>query len=774
MRLVLSLLLILSVPLSFKAIAEDAAQEVLVRAIGAEYASRFELLQKPSSGENDWFEISVKDNTIYVTGNSPVALSKGAYDFIRRNHYGVITWEGANVSIPSELQDREYPRVTSSMPLRMYINPVTYGYTMAWWTWERWEKELDWMALHGINMPVALLGQEAIWQEVWEDIGIERSKLGDYHTGPAFLPWFRMGNIYEHFGPLPQSWIERDKVLQQKIIGRMKHLGMRPIVPAFSGHVPPYFEQLYPESKTYRLENWGGLESEKASILLDPKDPMFTNIGRLFLERYESAYGKADLFLADSFNEMLPPVSEDNKIEELSEYGEAIYRSIKEYDPTATWVVQGWTFGHQSAFWGSDATRSFFSKVPKDNLLMLNYGEDRYPLWERLDAFYGYQWTYGYVHNYGGQQALFGDMNFYYEEYVDLMDSPGKGNLVGYGALPEGIENNSIVYEYIFDVPWGGTDVPVEDWVNVYLSNRYGKTTEKVEQAWRIAQENTYSLKEWRGVTDGPWMNWINDNIINRYGHIAELLIPLYSYVSGFFAPESEEKEKGKPTGLGYGTYVHNNRPTMSDIDTSHYIGNPESLRHVIGLLLDEEPSYADSELYYYDIVDFAQHYVAYRADVHLAQAGALYKSGDFERGDSEFSITKDLLAKLEQLQVVTGGSFTQWCEDAVSLAATDEERVLYLQNAKAQITIWGGDRLKDYASKSWSGLLLDFYVPRWEMFIENYKKNKEDFDSATAQDMLIEWEEGWVRAPGIPQSPQELSRMETLALVRGLIVESQ
>lgn len=40
--------------------------------------------------------------------------------------------------------------------------------TFAWWDWERWEKEIDWMALQGINMPLAFTGQEAIWQKVFK------------------------------------------------------------------------------------------------------------------------------------------------------------------------------------------------------------------------------------------------------------------------------------------------------------------------------------------------------------------------------------------------------------------------------------------------------------------------------------------------------------------------------------------------------------------------------------------------------------------------------
>jgi hypothetical protein len=40
--------------------------------------------------------------------------------------------------------------------------------SFVWWDWERWEKEVDWMALQGINLPLAFTGQEAIWQKVFK------------------------------------------------------------------------------------------------------------------------------------------------------------------------------------------------------------------------------------------------------------------------------------------------------------------------------------------------------------------------------------------------------------------------------------------------------------------------------------------------------------------------------------------------------------------------------------------------------------------------------
>jgi alpha-N-acetylglucosaminidase len=62
------------------------------------------------------------------------------------------------------------------------------------------------------------------------------------------------------------------------------------------------------------------------------------------------------------------------------------------------------------------------------------------------------------------------------------------------------------------------------------------------------------------------------------------------------------------------------------------------------------------------------------------------------------------------------------WLEAAKAMARTDAERALYEKNARTQITYWGPDNptteLHDYANKEWSGLLSDFYLPRWEMFI--------------------------------------------------------
>ena len=49
---------------------------------------------------------------------------------------------------------------TSWATYRYLFNAVTFSYTTAWYDWPQWEYLLDWASLHGINLPLAISGQE--------------------------------------------------------------------------------------------------------------------------------------------------------------------------------------------------------------------------------------------------------------------------------------------------------------------------------------------------------------------------------------------------------------------------------------------------------------------------------------------------------------------------------------------------------------------------------------------------------------------------------------
>ena len=48
----------------------------------------------------------------------------------------------------------------SWVPWRYLFNSVSFSYEMAWWDWPQWEYIIDWASLQGINLPLAIGGQE--------------------------------------------------------------------------------------------------------------------------------------------------------------------------------------------------------------------------------------------------------------------------------------------------------------------------------------------------------------------------------------------------------------------------------------------------------------------------------------------------------------------------------------------------------------------------------------------------------------------------------------
>lgn len=53
-----------------------------------------------------------------------------------------------------------------------------------------------------------------------------------------------MGNMRGWGGPITQTWLNDQLILQHKILDRMRALGMIPVLPGFAGHVPEALSRL--------------------------------------------------------------------------------------------------------------------------------------------------------------------------------------------------------------------------------------------------------------------------------------------------------------------------------------------------------------------------------------------------------------------------------------------------------------------------------------------------------------------------------------------------
>ncbi len=353
-----------------------AAHGVLTRLLGPR-SGEFEMGWAPGEDNHDAYEISASQGRIRLRGSSVSALCRGAYAYLRQTCNAMVTWSGQHLDLPVRFPDLPHSRVVCPYEYVQYYNVCTFGYTTAFWSWKQWERELDWMALHGVNMALAMEGQEAIWQKVWMRLGVSRAELDHYFTGPAQLPWHRMGNINNFDGPLPQDWIDRHKDLQKRILGRMKELGICPIVPGFSGSVPQGFKRLYPKVATF-TELWERSKPRQTkTFLVDPAEAdIYKKIGREFIREYSAEYGPTSHYLVDTFNEMTVPTQPGHKYADVARFARSVYEGIIAGNPDGIWVMQSWICRNDPNFWDDQTLKAFLSQIPNDRMIVLDYSSD--------------------------------------------------------------------------------------------------------------------------------------------------------------------------------------------------------------------------------------------------------------------------------------------------------------------------------------------------------------------------------------------------------------
>src|SRR5690606_12206811 len=135
------------------------------------------------------------------------------------------------------------------------------------------------------------------------------------------------------------------QALQQKILEAERSMGMKPVLPAFTGHVPPSFSQRFPQAKVKRT-NWNS--GFKDVLILDPSDPLFDTIGKKFIEEQTKLYGTDHLYSADTFNENVPPTTDSTYLNDISK---KVFSSMAAADPKAVWIMQGWMFHYNRSYW---------------------------------------------------------------------------------------------------------------------------------------------------------------------------------------------------------------------------------------------------------------------------------------------------------------------------------------------------------------------------------------------------------------------------------------
>lgn len=630
-------------------------------------------------GEKDFFELDQKGNKVVVRGNNYVSIATGINWYLKYYAGINLSWNGMKADLPEVLPPvLKKERHETDLKLRYDFNYCTFSYSMAFWDWKRWEQEIDWMALHGINLPLAMVGTDVVWKNVLEELGYTREEINAFIAGPGFQAWWLMNNLEGWGGPNPDSWYERQEELQKRILKRMREYGIEPVLPGYSGMVPHNAK----DRLGLNVADPGRWNGYPRPAFLQPTDPQFERIAALYYREMTRLYGKVSYYSMDPFHE-----GGNTSGVDLEAAGKAIWKAMKQANPRAAWVVQAW---------GANPRPQMIRNLPAGDMVVLDLFSESRPQWGdpasswyRKEGFGQHDWLFCMLLNYGGNVGLHGKMAHLIEEFYKAKDSSFGKTLKGVGMTMEGIENNPVMYELLCELPWREQRFSKDEWLEGYLKARYGKSDSQVSQAWMLLSNTIYNC-------------------------------PAASTQQG----THESILCARPSWKAY--------QVSSWSEMSDYY-DPADVIRAAGMMVDAAERFRGNNNFEYDLVDIVRQAVAEKGRLMYRVLVDAYKAGDREL----FKLSSDRFLRLILMQdrlLATRPEFKvgRWLESARNLGSTEEEKDWYEWNARVQITTWGNrvaaddGGLHDYAHREWNGLLRDFYYLRWKTWLDEQLKSFE------------------------------------------------
>lgn len=637
-------------------------------------ASRKFVIEQVKS-PTDFFELDQKGDKVVIRGNNYVSIATGVNWYLKYYAGIQLSWNGMTAQLPAVLPAvPQKERHETDLKYRYDFNYCTYSYTMAFWDWDRWEKEIDWMALHGINLPLAVVGADVVWYNVLTKLGYTKDEINEFIAGPAFQGWWLMNNLEGWGGPNPDSWYKQRETLQKQILKRMREYGIRPVLPGYSGMVPHNAK----ERLGLNVSDPGLWCGYRRPAFLQPTDPRFNEIADLYYKEMSRLYGKADFYSMDPFHEGGNVAGVD-----LNAAGQAIWGAMKKANPKAVWVAQAWQ---------ANPRQKMIENLPAGDLIVLDLFAESRPqwgdpesTWYRKEGFGKHDWLYCMLLNYGGNVGLHGKMKHVIDEFYKAKTSSFGKTMKGVGMTMEGSENNPIMFELLCELPWRPARFDKDEWLKNYTVARYGKADKAVQDAWLLLSNTIYNCPA-KNTQQGT----------------------------------HESVFCGRPD---YDVYQVSSWSEMEP----YY--KPEDIIRAAGIMLSAADRFKGNNNFEYDLIDIVRQAVAEKGRLVYPIMIDAYKAGEkelFAASSQRFLdlilLQDKLLAARPEFKVGT------WIEKARNLGTTPEEKDLYEWNARVQVTTWGNrvaadeGGLRDYAHKEWNGLLRDFYYNRWKVWIDRQK----------------------------------------------------
>jgi alpha-N-acetylglucosaminidase len=666
------------------------------------------IFKQSKSVSKDTASYLTQGGKLIINASSTNAATYALNDFIKKYLHGSFSETGDNIPLITTLPIIKKPVTLSAFfPIRYALNYCTYNYTMSFWTWEDWEKELDIMALNGVNLMLAPIGTEEVWQKTLTEFGFTDKEIREYIPGPAFNAWWLMGNLEGWGGPVSDNMILHWTTLQQKILKRMQELGIQPVVQSFWGMVPSILKTKFTNATIVDQGKWLGLYQRPAILM--PQDSLFAKMSAVYYNHFKNLYGSNFKFLGgDLFHEG----GKTGGIN-LKELGTLIQADMQKHFPKSSWVLQGWQDNPKAAM---------LQGLDRKHTLILDMLGDRSETWEKRNGYEQFPWVWCTITNFGGKQSMEGKLGRAITEPKRAANSNIGKTLVGVGIIPEGIENNSIVYQTTLNAAWQSNLLPTENYIDQYIISRYGKKDTQLKQAWQFLLQSVY---------------------------LSHALVQAGGYESIFC---------GRPDSSVIGT--------ISCCGPRERFYDKELLWQAGKLFAEAAPKYKNNEAFAFDLTDIWRQIINLKGRQYYDAFMLALK----QKNKKAFNENSEKFTELIQLQNEWTGTNTKfrvgsWIKKAKNMLPNEADKKLAEWNARTQITYWGNENpktlLHEYANKEWNGILSDLYLPRWKTFFE-WANKKIDGNNVEFPNFFA-MEKKWAEESNIYQSNEEGDVLRTL-----------
>ena len=678
---------------------KEAITGLLNRIGGNGAADRFEIVIDANLAENgkDVFVIAPGNSKPCIKGNTQLSVATGINWYLNHHAHINLTWNNlttdlVNATLPVPTQEEKHVCNTT---YRYDFNTCTFSYSMAFWTWERWQQEIDWMALHGINAPLNLVGLDVVTRKFLRELGVSENDINAYIAGPGFIAWFAMNNLEGWGGTInandvtmngnPDWWYTRQEQLCRNMLQRMRELGMQPVIPGFSGQVPNcivnYTINDFSSGDVVNNGTWAG--GYTRPDILKPNTQSYRTFAAVYYKHLHEVMGVSEFYSIDPFHEGSLPSGVSNEtcypniMVELDNYYNAVSADDKaKYNAPAQpkWIIQQWQGVPQSGAFS--AMSSYGDRFIGLDLFSDAPGKAKW----NTDYYQGRPYIFCMLHNFGGRSGMHGRLESTMNDYFRAL---AKGNnCQGIGATPEGTETNPILYDMLFELPWMDVNNrPTADgWLEEYAYSRYG-----VENDNALAALQNLKKSVWACPTD-------------QQGTSEAVILARPNWTIGSVSSWS--------TAAIYW-------------DTQDVLLAADQLASISDLITTAD----GTANYNYDFIDVVrQAMVDYAAQLLPLINASRSNNAEYTR---LYQLYLQLMLDLdEMLSYDENFKLERWTSLARNIAnevngTTENDRRWLEWNARTQVTVWsnGDTDLHDYSNRCWAGLIKDFHYKRWEKF---------------------------------------------------------